>query len=352
VPISVQLDAEKLRPRLEKVAEELHQEPKDGAVTWANGAVQAVTPSQDGRKLDVDAALKLAVARIDAGAREIPLVVSVTKPAVDTNNLQALGIKERLEAASTSFAGSVPQKQHNVKLAAARLNNTLIRPGEMFSFNKALGPTTIDNGFQVAFGITSAAGQGHKTVPSVAGGICQVATTLFQPVFWSGLQLEERNWHLYWIPTYNSKGVVGLDATVDEDAGLDLKFVNNTEHFLLIQSRTDDSRITFELYGTKPGWDVKVDGPAITDKKQPDTTPVVEQVAGLPEGQRYAVEAAGEGFTATFVRTVTAPNAQPRTLKLESKYVPSRNVTLVGTGDRPVPSPAATSGSSAGFATP
>jgi vancomycin resistance protein YoaR len=323
------------------------QEPRDAEITWANGALQATRPSQDGRQLDTEAALKLALERIDAGAREVPLVATVTKPAIDSNNLQALGIREKIDSASTSFAGAVPQKQHNVRLAASRLNNKLIKPGEMFSFNKALGPTTIENGYQVAFGITSTGGRGHKTVPSVAGGICQVATTLFQPVFWSGLQLEERHWHLYWIPAYNSKGVVGLDATVDEEVNLDLRFVNNTDTYLLIQSRTDDTSVTFELYGTKPKWDVKVDGPAITDKKQPDTTPVVEQTPGLPEGQRYAVEAAREGFTASFVRTVTVPNTAPRTLRLESIYVPSRNVTLVGTGGRP---PAA--GTSGGVATP
>ena len=173
-------------------------------------------------------------------------------------------------------------------------------------------------------------------MPSVAGGICQVATTLFQPVFWSGLQIEERHWHLYWIPNYASKGVVGLDATVDEEVGLDLQFVNNSGAHLLIQSRTDDSSVTFELYGTKPHWDVKVDGPQITDKKPADPTPVTEREPTLPEGQRYQVESAREGFTATFVRTVTAPDAAPRTLKLESKYEPSRNVTLIGTGGRPV----------------
>ncbi|MGE3909660.1 MAG: VanW family protein [Chloroflexota bacterium] len=349
VPITVALDAEKLRPRLEQIATELYQEPKDATITWENGAVKATSPSQDGRKLDVDAALKLAMEKIDAGSRDVPLVASVTKPAVDSNNLAALGIRELIDSATTSFAGSLAQKQHNVRLASSRLNDKLVKPGEKFSFNKALGPTTIENGFQVAFGITSTEGQGHKTVPSVAGGICQVATTLFQPVFWSGLQLEERHWHLYWIPAYNSKGVVGLDATVDEEVGLDLQFVNNTDTYLLIRSHTDDSSVTFELYGTKPKWDVKVDGPTITDKQQPDTAPVVEHVAGLPEGQRYAVEAAREGFTATFVRTVTAPDTDPRTLRLESKYVPSRNVTLVGTGER-IGAPA-TSGSG-GAATP
>jgi hypothetical protein len=94
--------------------------------------------------------------------------------------------------------------------------------------------------------------------------------------------------------------------------------------------------VTFELYGTRPQWQVKVDGPTISDRKPADPTPVIEREPSLPEGQRYAVEAAREGFTATFVRTVTSADAaQPRVLKLVSDYVPSRNVTLVGTGGRP-----------------
>jgi vancomycin resistance protein YoaR len=347
VPIDVKLDQDKLKARLQQIAAELKQDPQDAEITWANGAVQATKPSQEGRQLDLDAALARTVSGIEGGQRDVALSVTVAKPAIDSNNLGALGITEMIDTATTSFAGGLPQKIHNVKLAASRLNNKVVKPGEKFSFNKALGPTTIDNGFQIAFGIEGGEGGDHRTVPSVAGGICQVATTLFQPVFWSGLQLEERHWHLYWIPNYASKGAVGLDATVDEEVGLDLQFVNNTSSYLLIQSRTDDSSVTFELYGTRPKWDVKVDGPTLTDKKVADPTPVVEQEPTLPVGQRYQVEAARDGFTATFVRTVTAPDAATRTLKLESKYDPSRNVTLVGTGGQPAHSASPAAGGSA-----
>lgn len=337
VPIDVQIDAEKLRPTVQKIAGELNQDPKDAQVAWDNGSLRAVAPSQDGRRLDVEAALKQITTEVDGGARSVALPMAVTKPAVDGSNLGALGIKDLIDSASTSFAGGLPEKIHNIRLAASRLNNHLIAPGETFSFNKALGPTTLDNGYKTAFGIESSSGGDHRTVPSVAGGICQVATTLFQPVFWSGYQLEERHWHLYWIPAYTSKnGAVGLDATVDEEVNLDLQFVNNSNSYLLIVARTDDNSVTFELYGTKPDWDVKVEGPTVTDKKPADPTPVTEQEPSLPAGQRIAVEAAREGFTASFTRNVTSKDGNVRTLHLESKYVPSRNVTLVGTGGRPV----------------
>jgi vancomycin resistance protein YoaR len=340
VPIEVRLEPELLMPRLTAIATELAQEPQDGQLEWANGRVRAVVPSREGRRLDVTAAMQMILDSAQGDRRTVTLPAAVVKPTIDTENLAQLGIRELVESASTSFAGAVPQKQHNVRLAGSRLNGKIVPPHATFSFNKALGPTTLDNGFQTAFGITSDA-SGARTVPSVAGGICQVATTLFQPVFWSGYQIEERHWHLYWIPAYASKGIPGLDATVDEEAGLDLQFTNNTDTFLLIQARTDDTNLTFELYGTKPSWEVKVDGPEITDRRPADETAVTEPEPSLPEGQRYQVEAAREGFKAKFVRTVTAGDSV-RTLRLESDYAPSRNVTLVGTGGRqPAPRGAA-----------
>lgn len=337
MPIQVSVDTAPLTPRVEAIARELNQRAKDAKIGWdpAAGAVRSVVPSEDGREVDVASAVRMLTERLERADRAIPLPVSVTKPTIDSANLDKLGVRELVDKASTSFAGALPQKEHNVRLAASRLDGQLLPPRATFSFNKSLGPTTIENGYQVAFGITSDGTNTPKTVPSVAGGICQVATTLFQPVFWSGYQVEERHWHLYWIPAYASRGVVGLDATVDEEAGLDLRFTNNSDSYLLIQARTDATTVTFELFGTKPAWDVRVDGPVVSERKPPgDTAPVYEPEAMLAEGRQYQIESARDGFVATFVRTVSE-GGTPRSLKLESHYVPSRNVVLVGTGGKP-----------------
>ncbi len=102
----------------------------------------------------------------------------------------------------------------------------LIPPHSTFSFNDAIGGTaTLDDGYQMGYGIVIKGGE-ILTVPSVAGGICQVATTVFQAAFWAGMPIETRSWHLYWIPRYGngSGGLTGLDATVDPDFGLDFEF--------------------------------------------------------------------------------------------------------------------------------
>ena len=251
VPLEVGLDTEALLPRLKAIAGEVGQAPQNARLDWNGGQPRVIRPSQEGRELDAVSAARLISERAAEAERAIPLPVRVTAPAVDANAVPTMGLQGLIDSATTTFTGSVPQKAHNIKLAASRLHGVVVPPRTLFSFNRELGPTTVANGYQVAFGITSSGDQ-HKTVPSVAGGICQVATTLFQPVFWSGYQIEERHWHLYWIPAYTSRGVPGLDATVDEEVGLDFQFVNNTENFLLIESRADDANVTFELYGTKP----------------------------------------------------------------------------------------------------
>jgi len=230
----------------------------------------------------------------------------------------------------------VPEKAHNIRLAAQRLNGVVVPPGGTFSFNAEVGPTTLEAGFQWGFGLTTGSNGGAHTVPSVAGGICQVATTLFQPVFWAGYQLEERYWHLYWIPAYTSRDVVGLDATVDEDAGLDFKWINPTNDYVLIQSSTTTDKVTFALYGQKPDWKIQVEPPAISERVAPDPTPDVQEEPLLPWGRVVPVETARDGFQVVITRHVLGPDgAKQRDLVLKSVYQPGHNVTLVGSGSAP-----------------
>jgi hypothetical protein len=163
-----------------------------------------------------------------------------------------------------------------------------------------------------------------------------VATTLFQPVFWSGYQLEERYWHLYWIPAYTSRGLVGLDVTVDPDSGLDFKWVNPTDSYILIQAAADDTNVYFGLYGKKPKWTVKVDDAEVSNRVPPDTKPSAQAEPTLPWGRTLQVESAREGFDVVVKRHVVPADGGPaRDLVLKSTYQPARTVTLVGTGGAP-----------------
>ena len=338
-PASVELQDEPLQALVQRAAHDVDQDPREARFTLSNGQLTVLRASRDGRAVNQPAAVDLLKSRIEAGERTVALPVDVVRPAVASEDAASLGIRELIDESTTAFAGAIPEKAHNIQLAAARLNGVVVPPGGTFSFNTEVGPTTLEAGFQWGFGLTTGGQSGGvHTVPSVAGGICQVATTLFQPVFWAGYQLEERYWHLYWIPSYTSRGLVGLDATVDSDAGLDLKWINPTEHPVLIQASTDAEHVTFRLYGQKPPWSVHVDEPLISNRVTADPTPEVQPEPSLPWGRVLAVESARDGFDVVLDRHVLPNDGHPaRELVLKSVYAPSHTVTLVGTGGAPDP---------------
>lgn len=335
-PASVSVNADALQPLLDDISHAVDQPATNARFTWDGANLSVLRQSQPGRGLDQAAARDVLTNQLLAGERNIQLPVNPVQPTVTSDDGGArLGIRELIEQSTTSFAGSVPEKAYNIQLAAQRLNGVVVPPGGMFSFNDEVGPTTLEAGFKWGFGLTTGANGGAHTVPSVAGGICQVATTLFQPVFWGGYQLEERYWHLYWIPSYTSRDVVGLDATVDADAGLDFKWINPTSDYVLIQSSTTADKVTFSLYGRKPAWKVQVDQPEISNRVSPDTTPDVEAEPQLPWGRVVPVETARDGFQVVISRHVLQDGAPQRDLVLKSIYQPGRNVTLVGSGNAP-----------------
>lgn len=335
-PASVSVNADALQPLVDAAAHAVDRKPVNARFTWDGSSLSATRTSKDGRAVDQQAARDALTAQLLAGARAIDLPVATVAPAVSSDDGGAhLGIRELIEQSTTSFAGSVPEKAHNIQLAAERLNGVVVPPGGTFSFNEEVGPTTLEAGFQWGFGLTTGSNGGAHTVPSVAGGICQVATTLFQPVFWGGYQLEERFWHLYWIPAYTSRDVVGLDATVDGDARLDLKWINPTNDYVLVQASTDASHVTFSLYGRKPDWKVQVEPPIISDRVSPDPTPDVQEEPLLPWGRVVPVETARDGFQVVITRHVLAADGKQRDLVLKSVYQPGHNVTLVGSGSAP-----------------
>jgi len=335
-PTAVRVKEAGLEQAVRALAKRIDQTAMNARFEFAGGQLRVLRESREGREVDIAATVAAVRQALESAERVVDLPARITQPAVTTEQRDRLGIRELIARGETRVAGSSPPKLHNIKLAASRLHGVVVPPGAVFSFNRELGPTTLEAGYQVGWGIAAIGDGSHATVPSVAGGICQVATTLFQPVFWAGYQIEERHPHLYWIPAYGvgPLGRVGLDATVDEDAGLDFRFLNSSPDYVLIQTAVDDTTLTISLYGNKPGWTVKVEGPTITNRKAARQEVVYYPEPTLPWGQRFHVESAGDGFDATLVRTVI-DGENVRTLTLRTHYEPSQNLVVVGVRGAP-----------------
>ena len=150
--------------------------------------------------------------------------------------------------------------QHlKTKLGAEKLNGVLIKPGEEFSFMNTIGDVGAKEGYQSALVIKN----GGDLVKEYGGGLCQVSTTMFRAAIYSGLTITERAPHSLPVSYYNPQG---FDAAVYSPHP-DLRFINNTPSYILVQTRIVGSKLYFEFYGTSDGRETKVIGPIEYDKK-------------------------------------------------------------------------------------
>jgi vancomycin resistance protein YoaR len=341
--MSVRFDHDALFGVLEPIARGINR-PSSG-YKWIGWEIIAPEGAEPGRITDISASVNRVASAAMNGESSVELVVTYQESPAEVGS--AVQIHDMLGTASTYYGNSSANRRTNVELAAASLNGTLIQPGGTFSFNQAIGGTaTLDDGYQLGFGIVAGEDGVPRTVPSVAGGICQVSTTVFQAAWWAGMPIGERSWHLYWIPNYGNGpgGLKGLDSTVEPDYGLDFTFFNPTDDWVAVRAVTDGEWLTVEVWGINQGWEVRVSEPEIYNIVKADQAMHRQTTDQLPAGQEAVVERAEDGFTATNHRVVLKDGQVIDEVYLTSYYQPSRNVTLVGTGgataqQEPAPAP-------------
>jgi vancomycin resistance protein YoaR len=150
-----------------------------------------------------------------------------------------MGITGTVGAYET-FYGGIPNRIHNVQLVAHLVDHKFIAPGETFSFNDTTGERSAAKGFLEAPVIVNG-----ELQTGLGGGVCQVSTTVFNAAYEAGLPITTRTNHALYISHYP----LGRDATVDYP-GIDLKFVNDTKHWILLRTWVGSSSLTVVLYGT------------------------------------------------------------------------------------------------------
>ena len=318
-------DVEPLRPQVQQWAAELAREPRDAKLKYdpRTGVLSVAEPSQIGRTLDVDATLAaIRQAALDP-SRQAPLPLTLIEPAVNMHAIDQMGIKELVAEGSSAFKGSSAERMHNIATAAAAVDNTVVPPDGIFSFNKAIGDVSAEYGYKDSLIIW-----GDRTAVGVGGGVCQVSTTVFRAAFYGGFPIVERWNHGYVVGWY---GTPGLDATIYTPS-VDFKFRNNTGHFLIIKSEFNEAKgtLAFKIYGTKPPWNVQVTGPEIL-KETPPPPAVYESDPSLAPGQVKQVEWSSKGMDVMWRRVIRDPEGKILSEEtLSSSYTPWAAHFLVG----------------------
>ena len=254
------LNKEKIKNYLTSLSEKINSNPENGKIEInEKGEIFLKENGKDGYTLDVEKSYDeiLKILKNQGNDYYIPLITNKTKPEISEENIKSLGIKEKIGTGESNFRGSTTNRIHNVKVATAKFHGVLIKPGEEFSFVKNLGDVDEENGYKKELVIKK-----NITVPEFGGGVCQVSTTMFRAALNSGLKITERHNHAYPVSYYNPPG---SDATVYIPSP-DLKFINDTEGYILIQSKIEGTKLFFDFYGQSDGRKVEIDGPKITEK--------------------------------------------------------------------------------------
>jgi vancomycin resistance protein YoaR len=284
------------------------------------GASVAIRPSLPG--LDVNEAAVLdAVTAAAYGRRVAELSLKQTRADLTTVEAERLGIRERISTFTTEMGPSSSNRIHNVHLMAEYIDGTLIRPGETFSFNESVGPRTVERGFREGQMII-----GSLLLPSIGGGVCQTATTLFNNAFELGLPIAERHNHSFYISHYP----MGRDATVSW-GGPDFAFTNDLETGILIKTRYTDDTLTFSFYGTDPKRRVVTTTGERTNWRSPQVTYALDPYA--PRGSVRTVSGSNQsGFDVTVTRKVYEDGKLIREDATTSNYIAVGPTRIYGPG--------------------
>lgn len=319
--ITVGLDQKKVGEFLDKLREEVDIPVQEGKFKMEAGRVVEFQGSQAGVLIDEEQTVQKITEDIIKNAESAStLVVETKEPEITTENVNDLGIKEMIGFGVSDFTGSPTNRRANIQLGAQKLNGILIEPNEEFSLLKALGSFEASEGWLPELVI-----KGNKTVPELGGGACQFGTTMFRAALNTGLPITNRQNHSYSVSYYFP---IGTDATIYDPAP-DFKFINDTGHYILIQTKIEGNTMTFEMWGTKDGRVAEQTKPVLSNYINPPATKIVE-TTDLAPGVVKCTEKAHTGVTASFDYKVTYLSGEVKEQNFTSKYKPWQEVCLKG----------------------
>ncbi|HNX10637.1 MAG TPA: VanW family protein [bacterium] len=306
----------------EKAVPLIDREPNPAKFEMKGARVQSFQTSADGRQIDLSASAKKIIAALDNKQTSVDLEIKIV--ADDSVQPDSLGIEQIIGTGQSNFAGSPKNRRHNIAVGAAAVSGLLVKPGEEFSLVKALGEVDKESGYLPELVIKE-----NRTVPEYGGGLCQVGTTLFRAAIESGLPITARRNHSYRVTYYEP---AGMDAAIYIPQP-DVRFINDTENYILIQSRIVGDDIYFDFWGVKDGRQINISKPVVYNIVKPAATKFIPS-PDLKPGEKKCTERAHNGADAYFdYKVVYNPGTDKEEIKenrFSSHYVPWQEVCLVG----------------------
>ncbi len=291
--IRFDVDPKKLGAAIAQVARHVDKPHRDASLRILDGRLQ-VRPEALGVKVDRERSLKDVSRALASGLVVVRLPLVSDKPNVTAAD--AAGIDTLLATHTTSFNPAKHGRTHNLTLAARSISGIILKPGDRFSANAAIGPRERSRGYRDA--IIFVRGRMEE---GLGGGTCQVSSTLYNAVLLAGLKVVERSHHSRTVPYVPP----GLDATVAYGL-LDFRFENSNSSPIGLVTTVKGSRLRVDIYGSA------------ADKRQIRLYTASRRTAAagsktvldksLAPGVRKVLEPASPGVSVTVYREITQPD--------------------------------------------
>ena len=311
---------------IQAIHDALYAEPANATLEVADDGSYTVTDSVQGIDFDVAGAQSILSAAQPGETVSVPL--NRQDPAIDTATLKANLFKDVLGEYTTSVSGTADRRS-NVQLAAQKCSGTILLPGEVFAYNQVVGQRTEAAGFKKAGAYSNG-----ETVQELGGGVCQDSSTLYCAALYANLEIVERHNHSY----VSSYVPIGMDATVSW-GGPDFQFRNNTDYPIKVVASYANSKVTFQIVGTKTDdYSVK-----ITTETISTTAPTVQEVPDdtLEAGTTQVADKGHTGYKVQSYRHVydASGNVVYEGKESLSSYKMTPKVIHVGTKVAETPAP-------------
>jgi vancomycin resistance protein YoaR len=286
-------DDQKLKDSLNRALAMFNKPASDASFEITNQNTMNIHNEHVGATIDTDALiLQIKGINIFKPLPSFEVALKDQLPVITAAQLENQKITGLLASYTTQFDPSQSARTENVRIAAKALDMAVIKPGDTLSFNQIVGERTVEGGYLDAYIIVDG-----KFVPGLAGGICQVSSTLYNTGLLADLAVTQRSNHdlaISYVP-------LGQDATVAYP-NLDLKFDNNTGGYLLIRTKTTSDSITVDIYGkVKPGQEVFITN-TTESVIPPDEQRLVDET--LAHGVSVLKQQGQQGYVVKSVRTV------------------------------------------------
>lgn len=323
-------DSQLAREVAKRIAKLVNCPPVDAQITGFSAGRIISNPEQTGYRVPDKSGPELYQASLQ-GLSRVVIQCEEEQAKVTQASLQFTPVV--LASATTHYSERKVARTKNVVMAAKNMNNTVVMPGTEFSYNKAVGPRSLKEGFVEALIFVKG-----KVVPGAGGGVCQVSTTLFQAILKTGLEIKER--HPHSLPVTYAKP--GLDATVSYGA-IDLRFYNQFEKPVIVQTSAGRGTMTVTILG-----DASCKGyyKAVQEGLHVSRLPAKVMYSNkMPVGKRVVENKSVTGYRVTTYRVKLEDGKEvKRELIDHDVYRPQSKVVVEGTAkavepEKPVDSP-------------